>query len=51
VGDYRPEHTFTLRQLLEAYRYFQKLIGECDSEIERSLSEFDAKSDHRQIGQ
>jgi transposase len=45
VGDYRPEHTFTLRQLLEAYRYFQKLISECDSEIERSLSEFDARVD------
>jgi transposase len=45
VGDYRPEHTFTLRQSLEAYRYFQKLIGECDSEIERVLSQFDARVD------
>jgi transposase len=45
VGDYRPEHTFTLRQSLEAYRYFQKLIGECDSEIEKLLSQFDARVD------
>jgi transposase len=45
VGDYRPEHTFRLRQSLEAYRYFQKLIGECDSEIERVLSQFDARVD------
>ena len=28
VGDYRPEHVFTLRQSLDAYRYYQKLMTE-----------------------
>jgi transposase len=38
VGDYRPEHVFTLRQSLDAYRYYQKLMTECDVEIERHLT-------------
>ena len=29
VGDYRPEHLFTLRQSLDSYRHYQRLIGEC----------------------
>ena len=40
VGDYRPEHLFTLRQSLAAYRSYQKLIEDCDREIRRSLEEF-----------
>ena len=32
VGDYRPEHLFTLKQSLEGYRYYQKLIVELDQE-------------------
>jgi transposase len=38
VGDYRPEHVFTLRQSLNAYRYYQQLVAECDVEIERHLT-------------
>ena len=38
VGDYRPEHVFTLRQSLDAYRYYQTLMVECDVEIERHLT-------------
>jgi transposase len=38
VGDYRPEHVFTLRQSLGAYRYHQQLVAECDVEIERHLT-------------
>jgi transposase len=38
VGDYRPEHLFTLRQSLGAYRYYQQLMAECDVEIERHLT-------------
>lgn len=34
-GDYRPEHLFTLKQSLDGYRYYQKLIAELDREIER----------------
>jgi transposase len=45
VGDFRPEHLFTLRQSLEAYRQCQQLIAACDSEIERYLAEFDSKVD------
>lgn len=44
-GDYRAEHLFTLGQSLEAYRYYQRLIEQCDREIERSLGEFDSKID------
>jgi transposase len=33
-GDYRPEHLFTLKQSLDGYRYYQKLIAELDREIE-----------------
>lgn len=45
VGDYRPEHLFTLRQSLAAYRYFQQLIAECDRAIEKHLDQFAAKVD------
>jgi transposase len=43
VGDYRPEHLFTLRQSLAAYRYYQDLIAACDSEIEQYLAAFESK--------
>ena len=45
VGDYRREHLFTLRQSLAAYRNYQKLIAECDREIEQQLEAFDARID------
>jgi transposase len=38
VGDWRPEHLFTLRQARESYRYCQSLIRECDAEIEQRLA-------------
>jgi transposase len=37
VGDYRPEHLFTLRQSLQAYRQYQRWMAECDREIEQYL--------------
>ena len=40
VGDYRPEHLFTLRQSLSAYRSYQKMIDECDQEIRQRLRDF-----------
>ena len=40
VGDYRAEHLFTLRQSLDAYRSYWKMIEECDREIGRCLEEF-----------
>lgn len=45
VGDYRPEHLFTLRQSVVAYRSYQKLIDDCDAEIRRCLDEFKAPPD------
>jgi transposase len=40
VGDYRPEHLFTLRQSLTAYRSYQDLIAECEREIRQALQQF-----------
>jgi transposase len=36
-GDYRTEHLFTLRQSLESYRHYQKLIADCDRQIREQL--------------
>ena len=36
-GDYRVEHLFTLKQSLESYRHYQKLIADCDQEIRAQL--------------
>jgi transposase len=41
VGDYRREHWFTLRQSLEAYRYYQDWITGCDPEREEPLQNLD----------
>lgn len=43
VGDYRREHLFTLRQSLEAFRYYQSLMADCDKEIEEQLQNFDGQ--------
>jgi transposase len=48
VGDYRPEHLFTLGQSLDAWRYHRKLIAECDDEIQRHLAHFDSKADPKE---
>jgi transposase len=40
VGDYRPEHIFTLGQSLDAYRHYLILVSKCESEINRLLEEF-----------
>jgi transposase len=45
VGDYRAEHLFTLRQSLEAYRHYRRLIEDCDAEIHRQLDGFDSTID------
>ena len=46
VGDYRPEHIFTLKQSLTAYRYYQQLIADCDQEIQKRVEAFDQKHDN-----
>lgn len=40
-GDYYREHLFTLRQALETYRHYQKLILGCDNEIMKMLKDID----------
>src|SRR5271157_3348303 len=37
VGDYRPEHLFTLKQSLDGYRFYKKLITELDEENARLM--------------
>jgi transposase len=37
VGDWRPEHLFTLGQARDAYRYCREQMSACDAEIERLL--------------
>ncbi len=39
-GDYRAEQLFTLRQSLDSYRHYQKLITECDLQIREQLEAF-----------
>lgn len=45
VGDWRDELLFTLRQSLAAYRHTQQQITECDDELARRLTQFDARVD------
>jgi transposase len=47
-GYYRPEHLFTLKQALCAYRYYQQLLGECDQELEKLLADVDGRIDPTQ---
>jgi transposase len=39
VGDWRPEHLFTLKQARQIFSHYHELLGECDAEIERWLKE------------
>src|SRR5947208_1568755 len=43
VGDYRPEHIFTLKQSLTAYRHYQQLLTDCDQEVQQRVQAFDTK--------
>jgi hypothetical protein len=45
TGNYRPEHLFTLKQSLAAYRNYQHLLAECDQEIQRLTSTMSGKVD------
>lgn len=36
-GEYRDEHLFALRQANQTFFYYQKLIDECDKEVEKLL--------------
>jgi transposase len=47
-GDYRPEHLFTLRQSVVSYRFYQKLIEECDWELRQAVEEMEIKADRQE---
>ena len=40
-GHYLPEHLFTLKQALACYRHYQKMIADCDREMEEYLQKFE----------
>ncbi|HEY3628936.1 MAG TPA: IS110 family transposase [Terracidiphilus sp.] len=48
VGNYRPEHLFTLKQSLAAYKNYQQLVAECDREIQRLTEKMDGRIDPHQ---
>jgi transposase len=45
VGHYRPEHLFTLKQSLAAYKNYQHLLAECNQEIQRLTGSMSGKID------
>ena len=38
VGNYQPEHVFTLQQSLVLYYFYQARVDECDVQIEHALA-------------
>lgn len=46
-GNWRTEHLFALRQSLDTYRHFQKLIAEVDKELEREMLRLSTHDDSR----
>jgi hypothetical protein len=44
TGNYKEEHVFTLKQALETFHYFKKLIRQTDDEIEKLLLKFDSQT-------
>src|ERR1700686_4247590 len=45
VGNWRPEHLFTLKKSRQLYRTYQQLIVGCDLEIEKMLPKFEPRTD------
>lgn len=45
VGNWLPEHLFTLKQSRRLYAEYQHQIGECDGEIERLVGTFQPRVD------
>ena len=45
VGNWLPEHLFTLKQSRELYRTYQQQIVECDQEIEKMIGGFEPRVD------
>lgn len=45
VGDYREEHLYVLRQSLEGYRMYQKLIQDLDVKVKHRMGQLPSKVD------
>src|ERR1017187_7245708 len=45
VGNWRPEHLFTLKQSRQMYQHYQEQIAACDEEIENLLVAFQPRVD------
>jgi transposase len=45
VGNWRPEHLFTLKQSRQMYQHYQEQITACDEEIEKLLVAFQPRVD------
>ena len=41
VGNYRPEHLFSLKQALELHDFYRQMIQECDEEIVKLVGSYD----------
>jgi transposase len=42
-GDWRPEHLFALQQSLEAYRFFQAQLAQCDLHLKETMDQLIAE--------
>lgn len=45
VGNWRPEHLFTLKQSCQLYRTYQQQVVDCDQQVEELLGGFDPWGD------
>src|ERR1022692_3772776 len=45
VGNWKPEHLFTLKQSRQIYQHYQEAIAACDEEIERLVVAFEPRVD------
>ncbi len=46
IGNYQPEHLFSLKQAMELYDFYQARVEECDAEIESVLVTLKADKEH-----
>lgn len=51
VGNYRPEHLFSLKQALDLYDFYTHKIADCDRQIEEEAKKLETKCDAEKIAQ
>lgn len=44
TGNYRSEHLFALKQAIDLFDFHQKLIAECDAQVESELATFEKRT-------